>query len=46
MWNIELKNAAILWDATHTKGRSCKGGIGQGEDTKNMNVVGVFSVQE
>jgi hypothetical protein len=25
---IDLKNAAILWDTGHTKGRPCTGGIG------------------
>jgi hypothetical protein len=27
-------NAAILWDMGHTKGRMCKGGIGQGKKPK------------
>jgi hypothetical protein len=39
-------NAAILWDAGHTKGRSHMGGIEQGKETKNLNVVDVLSVQE
>jgi hypothetical protein len=30
----------------HTKGRLCTGGIGQGKETKNLNVVDVFTVQE
>jgi hypothetical protein len=29
-------NAAILWGMGHTKGRLCKGGIGQGKETKNL----------
>jgi hypothetical protein len=39
-------NAGILWDMGYTKGRSCPGGIGQERETKNLNVVDVFSVQE
>jgi hypothetical protein len=39
-------NAAILWDVSHTEGRSCKGGIGEGKETKNLNVADVLSVQE
>jgi hypothetical protein len=37
-------NAAIKWDAGPTKGRPRMGGIGQGKETKNLNVVDVFSV--
>jgi hypothetical protein len=33
-------NAAVLWD----KGRLCKGGIGQWEETKNLNEVDVLTV--
>jgi hypothetical protein len=29
-------NAAILWGTGHTKGRLCKGGMGQGKETKNL----------
>jgi hypothetical protein len=39
-------NAAILWDTDHTKGRLHTGRIGQGKETKNLNVVEVLSVQE
>jgi hypothetical protein len=39
-------NAALLWDTDHTKGRLCKGAIGQGNETKNLNKVDVLSVQE
>jgi hypothetical protein len=39
-------NVAILWNMDHTKGRLCKGGIGQGKETKNLNVVDVFTVWE
>jgi hypothetical protein len=39
-------NAAISWDAGHTKGRLCTGWIGQEKETKNLNVVDVFNVQE
>jgi hypothetical protein len=39
-------NAAILWDTGHTKGRPCTGGIEQGKETKNLNVVDVLTVQE
>jgi hypothetical protein len=33
-------------DMGHTKGRLCKAGIGQGKETKNLNVVDVLTVQE
>jgi hypothetical protein len=39
-------NAAVLWDTGHTKGRPRTGGIGQGKETKNLNVVDVLTVQE
>jgi hypothetical protein len=39
-------NAAILWDMGHTKRRPCKGGIGQGKENKNLNVVDVLTIQE
>jgi hypothetical protein len=39
-------NAAILWDMGHTEGRLCKGGIGQGKETKNLNEVDVLTVEE
>jgi hypothetical protein len=39
-------NAAILRDMGHTKGRLCKGGSGQGKETKNLNEVDVLTVQE
>jgi hypothetical protein len=39
-------NAAILWDMGNTKGRTCMGGIGKGKETKNLNAVDVFTVQE
>jgi hypothetical protein len=39
-------NAAILCDMGHTKGRPLMGGIGQGKETKNLNVVDVLTVQE
>jgi hypothetical protein len=39
-------NAVILWDMGHTEGRLCKGGIGQGKETKNLNEVDVLTVQE
>jgi hypothetical protein len=32
-------NAAIVWDIGHTKGGLCIGGIGQGKETKNLNMV-------
>jgi hypothetical protein len=44
--NRPKTNAAILWDPSHTKGRSCMGGTGQGEETKNLNAVNVFFEQE
>jgi hypothetical protein len=37
-------NVAILWVTCHTKRRSHMGEIGQGKETKNLNVVDVFSV--
>jgi hypothetical protein len=39
-------NAAILLDTGYTKERLCKGGIGQGKETKNMNEVEVLTEQE
>jgi sulfite reductase alpha subunit-like flavoprotein len=39
-------NAAILWNMVHTKGRPHIGGIGQGKETKNLNVVDVLMVQK
>jgi hypothetical protein len=39
-------NAAILWDRSHTKGRLCKGGIGQGKETRNLNEADVLTLQE
>jgi hypothetical protein len=36
-------NAAILWDMGHTKGRLHPGGIGQGKETKTLNVVDVLT---
>jgi hypothetical protein len=39
-------NAVILWNMGHTKGRPCIGGIGQGKESKKLNVVDVFMVQE
>jgi hypothetical protein len=29
-----ITNTAILWDTHDTKGKLCKGGIGQGKETK------------
>jgi hypothetical protein len=39
-------NAAILWVRDHTKEMLCTGGIGQGKETKNLNVADVLMVQE
>jgi hypothetical protein len=39
-------NAVILWDTGYTKVKLCKGGIGQGKETKNLNVVDMLTVQE
>jgi hypothetical protein len=39
-------NAVILWDVVHTKGMLCTGGMGQGKETKNLNVVDMLTVQE
>jgi hypothetical protein len=39
-------NAAILLDMGYTKGILLKGRIGQGKETKNLNVADVLSVQE
>jgi hypothetical protein len=39
-------NAAILWDTGDTMGRPHMGGIGQGKETKNLNVVDVLTVRE
>jgi hypothetical protein len=38
--------AAILWGTGHTNGRLCKGGIGPGKETKNLNEIDVLTVQE
>jgi hypothetical protein len=37
-------NAVILLNTGHSKGRPCMGGIGQGKETKNFNVVDVLTV--
>jgi hypothetical protein len=37
-------NAAILWDTDHTKGRLHIREIGQGKETKNLNVADVLTV--
>jgi hypothetical protein len=39
-------NTSILWDTGHTKGRPHLKGIGQGKETKNLNVFYVLTVQE
>jgi hypothetical protein len=39
-------NAVMLWNTGHTKGRLCKGGIGEEKETKNLNEVAVLTVQE
>jgi hypothetical protein len=44
--NRPTKNASILWDMGHTKGRPLMDGSGQGAETKNLNVVDVLTVQE
>jgi hypothetical protein len=44
--NTPKTNAAILWDRGHSKERPCMEAIGQGKETKNLNVVGVLTVQE
>jgi hypothetical protein len=41
-----ILNAAKLHYMGHTKGRPCKGKIGQGKETKNLKVVDVLTVQE
>jgi hypothetical protein len=49
MWIIDYRfttNAAILQDMGHTKGRPHLGGIGKVKETKNLNVVDVFTIQE
>jgi hypothetical protein len=37
-------NAEILWDMHHTKGRTHMGDIGQGKETKNLNVIDVLTI--
>jgi hypothetical protein len=44
MWNTDLN--PILKDTGHTKRSSFTGGIGQGKETKNLNVVDVLCIQE
>jgi hypothetical protein len=39
-------NAAILWNMGHTNRRLCKGGIGQGKETKNLTEVDILNVLE
>jgi hypothetical protein len=39
-------NAVILQNMGHTKGRPCMGGIGQGKETENLNVVDVLMIQK
>jgi hypothetical protein len=39
-------NAAILWEADHTKRKSHTRRYGQGKETKNLNVVDLLSVEE
>jgi hypothetical protein len=43
MWIIDLKQ--ILWVRDHPKQRP-SGGIGPGKETKTLNLVDVFTVQE
>jgi hypothetical protein len=44
---IDLKTySVILWDTGHIKGKSFTGGIEEGKETKNLNVVDLFSLQE
>jgi hypothetical protein len=40
------RNAEVLWDIGHTKGRQSTGGIGQEKEIKNLNVADVLKVQE
>jgi hypothetical protein len=40
------RNTAILSDMGHTKGWPCMGGIGQGKENKNLNVIDALTVQE
>jgi hypothetical protein len=39
-------NAVILWDTGHTKGRLHMGGMEQGKETKNLNVIDVLTAEE
>jgi hypothetical protein len=39
-------NSTIIWTTGFIKGRLCMGGIGQGKETKNLNVVDVLSIKE
>jgi hypothetical protein len=43
---LSFTNAAILWDTGHTNGRPPTGGIGQGKETKSLNMVDELTVQE
>jgi hypothetical protein len=36
----------MLWDMGHTNSKLSKGGIGQGQETKNLNMVDMLPVQE
>jgi hypothetical protein len=44
--NWRKTNAEILWHAGHTKGRLHTEGIGQGKETKNLNVVDMLTIQK
>jgi hypothetical protein len=46
MWIVDLKQMQQYYRMGHTKGRLCKGEIGQGKETKNLNMVDVLTVQE
>jgi hypothetical protein len=41
---IDLKQMQYIGDGSHTKGRLHTGRIGKEKETKNLNVVDVFTV--
>jgi hypothetical protein len=43
---ITCSPSYVDYRLTHTKGRACMQGMGQGKETKNLNVVDVLTVEE
>jgi hypothetical protein len=43
---VDLKQIQQYYGTRDTKGRLCKGGIGQGKETKNLNEVDVLTAHQ